>query len=331
MGLWRDNFHWKVLLGWEVLGWIIGTILAIAGILFAIDQYVATIICFAIVAMFLFAKISHLAATSSDVTLQRLLFTFLCFGIVGIGLVEISRQVLNWKRQHETKELVAPAPVGSESVANAVPTAPLPAPPSKDAAAVGHRLIQPRIPDYSNGLAFQADLAGGDYQEGIDVGGIKWEKKYTDVRITIKNTLDVAVEKVDLLMRFDIHIAGAAQLGTAVSDVSIVPGDTEMTPISLGSVDAQGKSESMPIVPTQTIIDVYRIACPRLPAKGQVKFIVATIALNPATGSGPNFSAPATLFAAKRPPKNVNIRGTYETGIVDGARRYPIEFSHDFN
>src|SRR6266849_8953218 len=101
MGIWREHFHPSVWLRWEVLGWILGTLLTVAGLLLFFDQYSGANVCFAITAFFVFAKIAHAAITTSDATWHRLLFTFVLFGVVGVGVVETIKGVSNWAKRKE--------------------------------------------------------------------------------------------------------------------------------------------------------------------------------------------------------------------------------------
>lgn len=182
--------------------------------------------------------------------------------------------------------------------------------------------------NYSNGLKLLAYAVGGsDYPEGTQIGGIKWDKAYTDIRIELINVLGVAVEKIDLFVAFDIHIKAAKQFGTTVPDVSIAPADSNITFIALGGTDTAGNPITTPIDPIGPMLTtVYHVICPRLSAGGHLGLIIATIALNPPTNGAP----PKTMFANRRAPKVVKIRGTYETGVVDGAQRYSIDFTHEF-
>jgi hypothetical protein len=102
MGLWSDHFHWKVLLGWSVLGWVVALVIGIAGLFLFFDQYDGANICFMIVAMFLFSKIAYAAILSPDPLWQRLLFTFVLFGIVGMGIAETIRGVNKWSAKRAT-------------------------------------------------------------------------------------------------------------------------------------------------------------------------------------------------------------------------------------
>lgn len=89
--LWRSHFHWRVLLAWDVLAWILAFLLTVAGLLFAADQFLGANICFTATAMFILAKIAQLAITSVDPPWHRMLFTFVMFGLVGLAIVETVR------------------------------------------------------------------------------------------------------------------------------------------------------------------------------------------------------------------------------------------------
>lgn len=103
MGLWKEHFHWAVLLRWDVLAWTIAIILAIGGLLLVFDQFSGANVCFMITALFVFAKITHIAITTSDSAWQRFLFTFILFGVIGVAIVETVRGVNNWRIKHEPK------------------------------------------------------------------------------------------------------------------------------------------------------------------------------------------------------------------------------------
>jgi hypothetical protein len=104
MGIWREHFHPSVWLRWEVLGWILGTAIAIAGLLLFFDQYTGANVCFGITAFFVFAKIAHVAVTTDEALLHRFLFAFLLFGLVGVGIVETMRGVNRWAEKKEKQQ-----------------------------------------------------------------------------------------------------------------------------------------------------------------------------------------------------------------------------------
>jgi hypothetical protein len=96
MGLWKEYFHWSVLLRWDVLGWIIPALLAVGGLVLIFDQFAAANVCFMLTTIFIFAKVSQLAVESHSSTIDRLLFTFVLFGLFGIGIAETVRGVNHW-------------------------------------------------------------------------------------------------------------------------------------------------------------------------------------------------------------------------------------------
>lgn len=105
-GIWAAHFHWRVLLKWDVLGWIVGILLAIAAILLVFDQYPGVNLCFIIVATLFAAKVTHVAVIAVDPIWQRVLFTFLLFGLIGVGVVEAVRGVILWQASHEKPNAV---------------------------------------------------------------------------------------------------------------------------------------------------------------------------------------------------------------------------------
>ena len=65
-GLWKRHFHWKILLGWDVLAWLIGIILAVAALLLVFDQYWLANVCFMLTALFMLSKVIYLATSSTS-------------------------------------------------------------------------------------------------------------------------------------------------------------------------------------------------------------------------------------------------------------------------
>jgi hypothetical protein len=102
--VWKDHFHWSVLLGWNVLGWIIAMLVTAAGLLLFFGHYGGANVCFSLTALFIFAKIAQAGIATNDSALSRLLFTFALFGVVGVGIVETVRGVNNWGKKKATPQ-----------------------------------------------------------------------------------------------------------------------------------------------------------------------------------------------------------------------------------
>ncbi len=108
MGLFKEHFHWTVLLRWDVLAWITGIILAIGGILLVFDQFGGANVCFIITAFLVFAKVAHLAAIATGPAWERMLFVFILCGLIGVGITETVRGVNNYAKTKAAKETKAP-------------------------------------------------------------------------------------------------------------------------------------------------------------------------------------------------------------------------------
>lgn len=109
MALWKEHFHWTVLLRWDVLSWTTGTALGIAGFFLVFDQYALANACFVIVAGLMFAKVVHLAVLARDKAWQRMLFTFLLTGIIGVAIVETVRGVNAYAAKKLTPPSIQPS------------------------------------------------------------------------------------------------------------------------------------------------------------------------------------------------------------------------------
>jgi hypothetical protein len=123
MSLWREHFHWQVVLRWDVLSYEFGTLLVFAGFFLAFDQYDAANVCFILAGMLLLAKFFNGAVTAPDPALHRIAFVFVCFGIVGVGMVETVRGVNAWAAKKRSTQAEKPA-TSSEiaPIADRIPT-----------------------------------------------------------------------------------------------------------------------------------------------------------------------------------------------------------------
>ncbi len=89
------------------------------------DQFWGANVCFIIASVFVFAKVAQVAITAPDPTWERFVFTFLLFGVLGIGIVESVRGVNRFAERKRQTELVAssqPNVTPSKSEAKNLPT-----------------------------------------------------------------------------------------------------------------------------------------------------------------------------------------------------------------
>jgi hypothetical protein len=138
MGLWKEHFHWSVILRWEVLAWILAALPSVGAIMLVFDQYTGANVCFMMTAMFIFAKIAQLAVLSNTSTAERLIFTFILFGLVGIGITETMRGVNRSADSNRKIDVVIPKtappsaakPVDQPPTDSHPPTNKIPSPPT---------------------------------------------------------------------------------------------------------------------------------------------------------------------------------------------------------
>lgn len=174
--------------------------------------------------------------------------------------------------------------------------------------------------DQNSPLKINSYIAPGEanYPPGTNIAGIQWEKNYIDVRLNVRNEGTTAAQNIDLFVEFDTSIAAMGQLSN-VPDVNFSTG--EMPAVWLEGTDDQENAVTNPVVPVgQTISPVYRIFCPKLLAGEALKLVVASMALNP----GEKGKLPQQLFAPRRKPQWVRVRGTYEMAEAKPPRRFHL-------
>jgi hypothetical protein len=175
----------------------------------------------------------------------------------------------------------------------------------------------------ASSLTINAYVPKGDpYPDNYTFAGILWLKFYTDVRLDIVNG-PAEVKDVDFQIKLDTSIAGIGQI-SQFSGISAFPAQDAPQFIVHGK-NADGTPVSMPIVPMQGTMrsaPVYRVHCDNLLADTTVHLAIASVAMNPLTPQG----LPETLFAPRRSPKTIQIKGHYSS--VDGSS-HPLELQYE--
>lgn len=164
------------------------------------------------------------------------------------------------------------------------------------------------------------------YPEGTLLAGIVWQKQFVDVRLDIANG-PVAVQNLDFLIGLDTSIAGVGQI-SQFPGVTAFPAGSAPS-IWLEGTDSQGNPISIPATPPPGMMQggpVYRVHCSNVFADTVVHLVVASIALNPPENGQP----PKQLFAPRRPPKLIKIKGKYETVDSGVTESHTVEFSSEF-
>jgi hypothetical protein len=310
--------EWLVGFGVPIL---IGVGFALVGDEF--KEYKAARWCFCISAAWMYGKVLMWSLSVSTFRV-RAIVVFLVFGIVGVGLMEVLR--LTNRREREqvkatgTTESVTPAaPTNSSSQPTLSGSEKAPGtsvPPVHTA--------PPKAEEPQSSVTFSAYLQPKEpYTAGTLLAGIVWNEQYVDVRVDITNG-ETDIQNLDFLVSLDTSIA-------AVGQISQFPGVTAFPnnspPASwLQGTDEQGHPLSIPITPipgTMRAAPVYRVRCSEVFANTVVHLVVASIAMNPVV----NGQWPQQLFAPRRPPQKIRIKGTYETR---NGKPHDVELAKDF-
>ncbi len=98
MSIWGRLFTWERLLGWEFVGWtlaiLVGTGLAMIMVFTGFNLATGAEACFAMAALVILAKITEIVVRASGhPLLERAIFTFVLFGVIGVGTVELIRWI----------------------------------------------------------------------------------------------------------------------------------------------------------------------------------------------------------------------------------------------
>ena len=164
------------------------------------------------------------------------------------------------------------------------------------------------------------------YPKGLLIGGIVWDDNYVDVRLDI-TIGSIPIHDVDVLTGLDTSIAGLGQI-TQFPAVVAFPSN-EVPPSWIEGTDETWKSVAMPMTPVPGMgymAPVYRVRCAKLFSNTVLHLIIASVALNSPTSEG---GLPQHLFATRRSPKTIRLKGTYKLSERDVVQ-HPIEFSHVF-
>ena len=185
---------------------------------------------------------------------------------------------------------------------------------------LGHLSLDPLL----SALLFRSYVHEANYRSGTNLEGIEWQDEFVDVRLDIQNTVGIPIQNLDMQLQLDTSIFGMGQL-SRFQDVEWSAETFGMIPPSLAGEDKSGNPISVPIVPLsgmQIGAKVYRLRCGRITPGSIIQLVIASVAVNPMTPG----NMPERMFAPKRNPEWIAVRGSYETGAMDGQNRYSIEF-----
>ncbi len=179
----------------------------------------------------------------------------------------------------------------------------------------GHETPSPKVDAYIQ------PGSSNPYPPQTILGGIVWDDKYVDVRLDI-GVGAVAIQNLDFEVALDTSIAGIGQI-SQFAGVTSFPDGRQMPSVSLEGTDDKGEPITVPLVPTQGLAQIaprYRVHCNALYSNTALHLVIASVALNQATQG----RLPEQLFAPKRSPHLIKLKGTFEAAS-------PIEFQRTFD
>jgi TolA-binding protein len=156
------------------------------------------------------------------------------------------------------------------------------------------------------------------HPEGSDIEGIIWKSHYVDVRVTITNTSVKKIENISFSLIPETHIRKYVQ-ATNIPDVIISP---DMGPVKEMAIKIKKENGSHEIIPMPTIgekiVPAVKLQCYELLSDGEIKIVLACVALNPPV----NGKFPKKLMAPRQPPRWIRIIGSYEIIEAGSHKRY---------
>lgn len=156
-----------------------------------------------------------------------------------------------------------------------------------------------------------------DYEEGKDIGGIRWNKAYAHVRVDLINVTQGAVEGLTaLLMPDQPIIESRAKCDFAECRIGIAAPPPDVT---VRAILKNGQEVDIPATPQVVFGPPHRLVCDRLPAGSTIKIHLATVV--PDETDSPRLIQPVRIL-----PEHIDILIQWQ---VDGEscsidRRYPL-------
>jgi len=160
----------------------------------------------------------------------------------------------------------------------------------------------------------------GDYSDGYNVGSIKWNKNWADLRIYLSNPSSHDLRDVDLEISVDGMIPQISQMEPVCQGFNAF---SESNPISV-NVSENGKETSLAST-GPSVSNHFRVVCDKLPHGTTATLIVPVVATD--MGRSKSNPFPKQLFAPKRLPEWCTVKGEYralgKTRELDAKCEFP--------
>jgi hypothetical protein len=299
---------------WEMVVAVVGILLTIGFGVLALDDFRFAKACFGLAAADLAGGIVMWGISTPLDSKLRVLVVALCFAVIGVLMVESWRYV---DKKEKAKLPKPPTQVGE------VPKDERPIQPSTHVEEKATPPVRPSVKDrLSSALVFRALATAIGNMPELKRVQLTWDSKpwneehYSDVRLTIENTFDFALQNLDLnIIATDgeekSRVAGIGQLSDVNGLEFHPPKMPEMPPLALRGTD--GKTYQLP---TDTLFGntwlpatKFRIFCSRLLPGEPLRLIIATVHDD----------------GTKIPPNHLRITGVYETAPSEGSIRGRVD------
>jgi hypothetical protein len=180
-------------------------------------------------------------------------------------------------------------------------------------------------------MGFSVLGSSTDYPSGTVIGGIPWNSKYCDLRVTIyPHAQDF--DDLDIMLRPDEPIAGIGQISN-IPDVSFLINTTVNIP-AFGLINPSTGWTQAYATTELAFSGGFRFRCPKLPRNSSFQIVMAIarptgaigLAINASDGTTywartelDNVKSIEDYFGPKRLPKSLQIEGDY---TVAGTRQH---------
>jgi hypothetical protein len=151
-------------------------------------------------------------------------------------------------------------------------------------------------------IQLDAQATIGDYPYGMEIAGMKWNPRFSELRINLTNATDYDFKDVRLTVSSDLLIADLGQLESVCEGFNkfsgIRGGYPELTDRNTGET-------SPALANSGSISHEERVVCGTFPHRSTVTLVVALLTYDMGKSAIPSFPA------AKRLPAQCSIKGDY--------------------
>lgn len=147
----------------------------------------------------------------------------------------------------------------------------------------------------------------GDYPEGTVIGGIKWNSRYSDLRIYLINSSAYEFRNIKLEIAADGMMQQIGQMDPVCQGFEAFP---ESLPMRVGSTEQPGSKQDDLLPTGSSISNHFRVVCDELPRKSNTDLIVPVMPVDIDLSASNPF--PKQFGVPKRLPGACRVTGEYQ-------------------